>query len=601
MSSMGDRYSQVPPSRTNERGSAHHHQQHPSQRQRFPEDTPNFNERPVKSVPPPAVNKPTDAEFFLQDEHGEMKPNHAFLKEHFFREGRLQEEHALYILEQTTKILSKEPNMVHVRSPVTVCGDIHGQYYDLMKLFEVGGPMADNTYLFLGDYVDRGDFGIECLLYLYALKIWNPTGIILLRGNHECRHLTEYFTFKRECLHKYSERVYEACIVSFCALPITALIDNRFFCVHGGISPQLVHLSDVDAINRFQEPGSHGLLCDLLWSDPVSNYGHEHEPTAHGPGLAPGQAFLHNQTRGCSFFFTYEAVCAFLERNNLLTVIRGHEAQDAGYTMHRKTPKKNFPSVITIFSAPNYLDVYHNRGAVLKYANKNITIRQYNSSTHPYWLPNFMDAFTWSLPFVGSKITEMLLAILSICSDDELVESESDEDAAARGAGELPQSPTDLAQRRQLIKNKIMAVGKMQRVFQILREEAENATELDSPTEGGFSQRGPDALTVQGHKIGKSIRTFDDARRSDIANERLPDFDPQRPTIFPVPSMRLSSRTDLPDGMDMEYLIKRTLDEDEAEATGMSTSTVERLADRIAQGRKPTGRPGALKRHETVI
>jgi len=156
--------------------------------------------------------------------------------------------------------------------------------------------------------------------------------------------------------------------------------------------------------------------------------------------------------------------------------------------MHRKTPKKNFPSVITIFSAPNYLDVYHNRGAVLKYANKNITIRQYNSSTHPYWLPNFMDAFTWSLPFVGAKsafvflqfslplpngnrfkVTEMLLAILSICSDDELVEAESDEDAAARGAGEPPQSPTELAHRRQQIKNKIMAVGKMQRVFQILR------------------------------------------------------------------------------------------------------------------------------------
>src|SRR5882762_1572656 len=73
------------------------------------------------------------------------------------------------------------------------------------------------------------------------------------------------------------------------------------------------------------------------------------------------------------------------------------------YTMHRKTPTKKFPSVITIFSAPNYLDVYHNRGAVLKYANKNITIRQYNSSSHPYWLPNFMDAFTWSLPFVGAK------------------------------------------------------------------------------------------------------------------------------------------------------------------------------------------------------
>ena len=130
--------------------------------------------------------------------------------------------------------------------------------------------------------------------------------------------------------------------------------------------------------------------------------------------------FIHNGARGCSFYYTcvtpsarpsqckihsyrYEAVCAFLTRNNLLGVFRGHEAQDAGYTMHRKTPTKKFPSVITVFSAPNYLDAYHNRGAVLKYANKNITIRQYNSSPHPYWLPNFMDGFTWSLPFVGAK------------------------------------------------------------------------------------------------------------------------------------------------------------------------------------------------------
>jgi len=126
-------------------------------------------------------------------------------------------------------------------------------------------------------------------------------------------------------------------------------------------------------------------------------------------------AAVHSTTRVWSIFvspalppnsplpYRYDAVCAFLNRNNLLGVFRGHEAQDAGYTMHRKTPTKKFPSVITVFSAPNYLDAYHNRGAVLKYANKNITIRQYNSSPHPYWLPNFMDGFTWSLPFVGAK------------------------------------------------------------------------------------------------------------------------------------------------------------------------------------------------------
>jgi len=165
------------------------------------------------------------------------------------------------------------------------------------------------------------------------------------------------------------------------------------------------------------------MLCDLLWSDPVADYGHENEvsPTNGAAGLPPGTHFVYNQMRGCSFNFTYalisfyhraitnapldsyEAACNFLDRNDLLGIIRGHEAQDAGYQMHRKSPSHRFPSVITVFSAPNYCDAYHNRGAVLKYHNKNVTIRQFNSSPHPYWLPNFMDAFTWSLPFVGSK------------------------------------------------------------------------------------------------------------------------------------------------------------------------------------------------------
>lgn len=152
--------------------------------------------------------------------------------------------------------------------------------------------------------------------------------------------------------------------------------------------------------------------------------------------------------------------------------------------MHRKTPTKKFPSVITIFSAPNYLDVYHNRGAVLKYANKNITIRQYNSSPHPYWLPNFMDAFTWSLPFVGAKskfikeetshilisgfpVAEMLLAVLSVCSEEELTEVDSDSGDEKPGEPDL--SPEEKLRRRQEIRKKIMAVGKMQKVFQMLR------------------------------------------------------------------------------------------------------------------------------------
>ncbi|RDB30000.1 Serine/threonine-protein phosphatase 2B catalytic subunit [Hypsizygus marmoreus] len=557
----------------------------------------NVHERPIKNVPQPAANKPTEAEFFLKDSHGDRKPNPAFLKEHFFHEGRLTELQALFILEHATEMLTREPNLVNVKSPVTICGDIHGQYYDLMKLFEVGGSLNDNNYLFLGDYVDRGSFGIECLLYLYSLKLYYPSKFVLLRGNHECRHLTEYFTFKRECLHKYSERVYEACIKSFCALPVTALVDGRFFCVHGGISPELMTLSDLSRMNRFQEPGNHGLLCDLLWSDPIANYGHEQEPSAHGPGLVPGTTFLHNATRGCSFFFTYEASCQFLERNSLLGIIRGHEAQDAGYTMHRKTPTKKFPSVITIFSAPNYLDVYHNRGAVLKYANKNITIRQFNYSSHPYWLPNFVDAFTWSLPFVGAKITEMLLAVLSVCSEEELTEADSDSGDETGTLVDTGASQADIQRRRQEIKSKIMAIGKMQKVFQMLREESENATELvvnDDSNRSAPGQSSTDKLGVQGTKIGRTIRNFDEARRSDLQNERLPEFNTDiAPTMFPVPSMRRGSADS--EGMTMEYLIKKTLEEEEDDG-----GVVERIAEKLARGRRITGRPSALKRHGTA-
>ncbi|KAF7333356.1 Serine/threonine-protein phosphatase [Mycena venus] len=316
----------------------------------------NTRDRLIKSVPCPATHRLSDAEFFAQDEFGAQKPNVRILRDHFFCEGRLTEEHVLYILEHATKLLSSEPNMVEIQGPITICGDIHGQYYDLMTLFDVGGPLTNNGYLFFGNYVDRGYFGIECLLYLYTLKL--------------C-----------ECLHKYTPRVYDACLVSFRALPVAALVDGRLFCVHGGLSPELILLSDILALNRFVEPGGRGPLCDLLWSDPIEGFGHEEERD-----MSPRTTFLHNAVRGCSFFFTYAAACQFLERNGLLGIIRGHEAKDAGYTMYRKTLKM-FPSVITLFSAPNYLDVYHNRGAILKCAQQNITIRQYYASPHPYWLP----------------------------------------------------------------------------------------------------------------------------------------------------------------------------------------------------------------------
>ncbi|KAH7908639.1 Metallo-dependent phosphatase-like protein [Hygrophoropsis aurantiaca] len=460
-------------------------------------------ERVVKDVQAPAMGIPTEAQFFSRQDP--TKPDIAFLKNHFYREGRLSEEQAIWILEKATAILRAESNVLQVDAPITVCGDIHGQYYDLMKLFEVGGSPADTRYLFLGDYVDRGYFSIECVLYLWSLKIWYPDTLFLLRGNHECRHLTDYFTFKLECKHKYSERIYDACMESFCALPLAAVMNKQFLCIHGGLSPELNTLDDIRAIDRFREPPTHGLMCDILWSDPVEDFGQE----------KMNESFVHNHVRGCSYFFTYQAACQFLERNNLLSIIRAHEAQDAGYRMYRKTKTTGFPSVMTIFSAPNYLDVYNNKAAVLKYESNVMNIRQFNCTPHPYWLPNFMDVFTWSLPFVGEKITDMLVAVLNTCSKEEL--EESDEDSLRSPTSQTAEDPVE---RRKVIKNKILAVGRMARVFALLREESEKVSELKSISGSSKLPYGTLALGTEG--IKDAISGFEDARKSDIENERLP-------------------------------------------------------------------------------
>ncbi|PPQ88534.1 hypothetical protein CVT25_009914 [Psilocybe cyanescens] len=392
-------------------------------------------ERVVKDVQAPAMFKPTPEQFFNKHGQDQTKPDIAFLKNHFYREGRLTEDQALWILEKATDILKKEGNVLQVDAPIT--------------------------------------------------------------GKH-----------------KYSERVYDACMESFCALPLAAVMNKQFLCIHGGLSPELNTLDDLrnlarslkdHQIDRFREPPTHGLMCDILWADPVEDFGQERT----------ADSFVHNHVRGCSYFFTYQAACQFLERNNLLAIIRAHEAQDAGYRMYRKTKTTGFPSVMTIFSAPNYLDVYNNKAAILKYESNVMNIRQFNCTPHPYWLPNFMDVFTWSLPFVGEKITDMLVAVLNTCTKEEL--EESDEDLAVM-------SPTaavaESAERRKIIKNKIMAVGRMARVFALLREESEKVSELKNVT--GSTKLPYGTLASGSEGIREAISGFDDARKSDIENERLP-------------------------------------------------------------------------------
>ena len=173
---------------------------------------------------------------------------------------------------------------------------------------------------------------------------------------------------------------------------------------------------------------------------------------------------------------------------------------------------------MTIFSAPNYLDVYNNKAAVLKYENNVMNIRQFNCTPHPYWLPNFMDVFTWSLPFVGEKITDMLIAILNTCSKEEL----EDDTPISTGPVSPPITTVDPESsefKRRAIKNKILAIGRLSRVFQVLREESERVTELKTAT-GGRLPAGTLMLGAEG--IKQAIHNFEDARKVDLQNERLP-------------------------------------------------------------------------------
>ena len=239
-------------------------------------------------------------------------------------------QNATRLLEKTVEILDKEPTTLSLRTPITVCGDIHGQFYDLLELFSVGGKPPEQNFIFLGDYVDRGFYSTETFLLLAALKCRYPTKMFLLRGNHESRQVTEDYGFYDEVLRKYDSSVYELFLRAFNMLPLAAVIDGAIFCVHGGLSPDLVNLADIDALDRKEEVPETGLFSDLLWSDPENVEG-----------------FQQSQ-RGAGYVFGGDVTQKFLNQNNLKFMCRAHQQAMEGF-------EKWFDGLLyTVWSAPNY-------------------------------------------------------------------------------------------------------------------------------------------------------------------------------------------------------------------------------------------------------
>ena len=243
----------------------------------------------------------------------------------------LPENEIKLLCEKAKEILANESSVQPVKCPVTVCGDIHGQFHDLMELFRIGGYLPDTNYLFMGDYVDRGYYSVESVTLLVCLKVRFRDRITLTRGNHESRQITQVYGFYDECMRKYgSAAVWKYFTDLFDYLPLTALVENKVFCLHGGLSPSLDTLDHIRQLDRIQEVPHEGAMCDLLWSDPDER---------GGWGISP---------RGAGFTFGQDISVQFNHTNGLNLIARAHQLVMEGYNWCHER------NVVTVFSAPNY-------------------------------------------------------------------------------------------------------------------------------------------------------------------------------------------------------------------------------------------------------
>ncbi|RMC12509.1 hypothetical protein DUI87_10027 [Hirundo rustica rustica] len=243
---------------------------------------------------------------------------------------------------KSREIFLSQPILLELEAPLKICGDIHGQYTDLLRLFEYGGFPPEANYLFLGDYVDRGKQSLETICLLLAYKIKYPENFFLLRGNHECASINRIYGFYDECKRRFNIKLWKTFTDCFNCLPIAAIVDEKIFCCHGGLSPDLQSMEQIRRIMRPTDVPDTGLLCDLLWSDP--------DKDVQGWG---------ENDRGVSFTFGADVVSKFLNRHDLDLICRAHQVVEDGYEFFAKR------QLVTLFSAPNYCGEFDNAGGMM--------------------------------------------------------------------------------------------------------------------------------------------------------------------------------------------------------------------------------------------
>lgn len=251
---------------------------------------------------------------------------------------------------QTRSIFHNESALLEIDAPMKIVGDIHGQYFDLLRLFELGGYPNENDsrYIFLGDYVDRGSHSLEVILLLFCYKIKYRNDFYLLRGNHECGSINRIYGFFDECKRRYPDggiHLWKTFTDVFNYLPVAAIIDEKIFCMHGGLSPQIMKRNSLQQIANIKRPTDvpdRGLLCDLLWAD----------PDAYIDTWGPND-------RGVSYTFGAAVLNQFLNVHDMDLICRAHQVVEDGYEFFGSR------TLVTIFSAPNYCNEFDNAGAMM--------------------------------------------------------------------------------------------------------------------------------------------------------------------------------------------------------------------------------------------